>query len=350
MAATVLPALCSTSEEEEEDDVVDYFEAAFKESDFAIGLESNESIEDNATALVILEGDRAGDEDPLALANNQVVLASDSPVHPVPRMQEAFEESILESSEEPTAKRDVPGSPRMRHLRMLDEEEYNSSYNLRFRLERTSNYHPLWKLMSQIAFGVHLLHKRLAKSNDEVIRILQSHVDEVDGWVDTTKEDLDFAIADVRERSLQLRTPLEHAVVFDSMLNDTSFRSSISEGNRRIELIVSRTSIGLKDMTCDIHQGGAATFELAKYMERLVRSNLPENDHITPTIRAMRGNAEGWSLCFRKLQGKANTLGLALQQLRLLLSQMSKRTARASRNSFVSLPSQHWHFQTRCLS
>ena len=351
------------SEEEEEDDVVEYFAAAFQDSTPAAVQQEHDHSRSQDGALVILEGDRAGDdplpttalaapnaptqtetetepETEMALTTTTAAAASDPPTHPVQRMQAAFEESILEAAgEQSPMRRDVPADPKVRHLRMLDEEEYNSSYNLGWRHDPLSQHHPLSKLMAQIAFGVHLLQQRMAKSNEEVMRILQTHVDEVDGWVETTKEDLDHSLADIRERILHLKTPLEHVKIFDSMLEDRDFRTSILEGNHRIERMVNRTNVALNDCTIDVHQGNQATLELSTYLEQLATKNLADEEELVAIMAAMRGNADGWLDCFRTLQAKANTLGLALQQLRGILSEMAKRASLAGRKSVVRLQS-----------
>lgn len=96
-------------------------------------------------------------------------------------------------------------------------------------------------MIAQISFGIHLLHKRTAKSEEEVISILQTHVDDVDGFLEDTNYDFDIAVQDIEERSQLLRMPLENGRVFDKMLRNHDFRTAIIDGNDIIERIIFRT-------------------------------------------------------------------------------------------------------------
>jgi len=47
--------------------------------------------------------------------------------------------------------------------------------------------------MAQISFGIYLLLHGIAKDDEQVMNILQGHVDEVDEFLETTLADFDLA-------------------------------------------------------------------------------------------------------------------------------------------------------------
>ncbi|KAF1988390.1 hypothetical protein K402DRAFT_34546 [Aulographum hederae CBS 113979] len=267
--------------------------------------------------------------------------ANAPPIHPLKSMQGAFEESIFESMQKPDqytemAKEMTSLGPEARRKKLLESEDYNSSYNARWRKTPGAKYHPLWKLMAQISFGVHLLQQHLAKSDTEVVKILHTHVEEVDSFLERTTEDFELALVDVKERINYLRLPLEHVNIFDVMLDDKQFRTSILEGNEKIERIVERTARAMNDSLVDVTKGIQATMELARYLDKIGEEWADNNDELLGIYNAMRGNAEGWYRCFLTLQMKGNTLGVALVQLGSILNEMTKRAGVASRRSVVS--------------
>jgi len=223
-----------------------------------------------------------------------------APVHPLATMQGAFEESIEESMRDPDPHRaaslskDTALGPEARRKKLLQVDDYTSSYNSRWRQAPGAKYHPLWKLMAQISFGVHLLQQQLAKSDQEVVKIMHTHVDEVDGFLERTTEDLDLALIDVKERINYLRLPLEHVNIFDIMLDDKQFRTSILEGNEKIERIVERTAQAMNDSLLDVSTGIEATTELARYLDTIGDAWAKDNAELLGIYNAMRGNAEGW--------------------------------------------------------
>ncbi|KAF2100082.1 hypothetical protein NA57DRAFT_75584 [Rhizodiscina lignyota] len=260
------------------------------------------------------------------------------PVHPIPSMQGAFEESIVESIEEQNDPKipDATLGPKARRQKMIEQDDYDETYNAQWRRKPQARYHPLWKLMAQISFGVHLLQQRLAKSDEEVVKILQKHVDEVDTHLEKTTEDFDLAYLDIKERINYLKLPLEHVNIFDIMLDDKQFRTSIIEGNEKIEKICNRTARAMNDSLVDVSKGIEAVTELATYLNG-VREKWADTEKQTQAIyNAMRGNAEGWYRCFRALQVKGNDLGLVLGQLGNILNEMSKRAGVASRRAAPS--------------
>ena len=263
------------------------------------------------------------------------------PQHPVPTMQGAFEESMMETMadlEPPEI--DVQSSKAdsvSRRKMLLEQDKYERTVAGRWKQKDGEKFHPLWKLVAQISFGMHLLHRGLAKSDDEVIKILQTHVDEVDGFLERTTEDFDLAQGDINERIRYLKLPLEHGHVFDTMLNDRSFRTAIVEGNEKIEHIVDRTAAAMRDALKDVQKGLDATRELAKYLTRLDKSWDDRSEEHGSVYLAMIGNTEGWSRAFISLQQKGNKLGISLVQLGGIIAEMQRRAGIASRRNLVSI-------------
>jgi hypothetical protein len=258
-------------------------------------------------------------------------------------MQGPFEESIEEATNPPDTRAQDNFNrldPRKRRQRLLDTETTNGTYNEQWRTQRTpARFHPLTKIISQIAFGVHLLHQQLAKSDEEVVNILQKHVDAVDNFVQRAEEDLDLAIADIRDRINYLKLPLEHKDVFDVMLDDKTFRMQILEGNEKIEKVVDRTAALVKDLQVDVQKGMESTIEMGKYLDD-ISDDWPQNDHGSIEIfRTMQANVEGWVQCMSTLQMKGNGLSVAVVQLGSVLSEMAKRAASASRREQVGIRS-----------
>ncbi|KIW02891.1 uncharacterized protein PV09_05941 [Verruconis gallopava] len=260
---------------------------------------------------------------------------SGAPQHPIKSMQGPFEESIEEAANPPdTSVQDSFNQldARKRRQRLLDTDSTNGTYNEQWRSQSsTARFHPLTKIISQVAFGVHLLHQQLAKSDEEVVRILQKHVDDVDNFVQRTEEDFDLAINDIRERINYLKLPLEHAGVFDVMLDDKTFRKQILDGNEKIEKVVDKTSMLVKDLQVDVQKGMEATIEMGKYLDD-ISDDWPQNDRGSIQIfQTMQANVEGWVQCMSTLQMKGNGLSVAVVQLGSILNEMAKRAASASR-------------------
>ena len=267
-----------------------------------------------------------------------IITLDHPPVHPVALMQGAFEESILESTEQNSSQEEAKqdkADPVARRKKLLDVDEKDESNTSRWKQRPGAKFHPLWKLVAQITFGMHLLHQRLAKSDEEVVKILQTHVDDIDIFVEKTNEDFDLAMKDIDERIRYLKLPLEHMDVFDVMLDDKQFRTSIIDGNEKIEKIVNRTAKAMNDSLIDVHKGLEATGELRKYLELLGHDWFDNDKEVAEIYDAMHVNVEGWIRAFDDLKMKGNTLGVTMGQLGNIIGQMSKRAGIASRRNKV---------------
>ena len=258
----------------------------------------------------------------------------ESPAHPVPSMQKAFEESIVESADES----DAPSSPEQtdaqaRRQKLLESTEYDDTWVSRWQQKPTARYHPLLKLMAQIVFGMHLLQQQQAKSEEEVVKILQSHVNEVDTFLERTSEDFDLAIRDIEDRIRYLQLPMTHMEVFETMLDDKKFRTQLLEGNEKIEKIIDRTTRAMNATLLDVQHGYKANKELARYLDS-VQTSWPSNKSaVTEVLGAMRGNEQGWRTYLKNLHSKGKSLGKVLAQLHAAISEMSKMAAAASRRN-----------------
>ncbi|KAI4201740.1 MAG: hypothetical protein LQ346_002102 [Caloplaca aetnensis] len=265
------------------------------------------------------------------------------PVHPVPQMQGAFEESMMEtlneSEDAETHDRASTVDSVSRRKMLLEQEEYQRTVAGRWKQKPGEQFHPLWKLVAQISFGMHLLQQGLAKSDEEVIKILQTHVDEIDGFLERTTEDFDLAQGDIDERIRYLKLPLEHGSVFDTMLSERNFRIAIVEGNEKIEHIIDRTAAAMNDSLKDVQKGLDATRELAKYLTRVDKQWDERSEEHDSVYLAMIGNTEGWTRAFLTLQSKGNALRRALVQLGGIVAEMQRRAGAASRKNLVPVRS-----------
>ena len=282
---------------------------------------------------------------PVTMAEEDMESTSESdfdtapPVHPVPTMQGAFEESMNETmnDDEPEVPdRYSKADSATRRRMLLEQQEYERTVAGRWKQKPGEKFHPLWKLVAQISFGMHLLQQGLAKSDDEVLKILQTHVDEVDGFLERTTEDFDLAQNDINERIRYLKLPLEHGQVFDQMLADRPFRVAIVEGNEKIEHIIDRTAAAMNDALKDVQKGLDATRELAKYMTRVDKQWEDRTEEHDSVYLAMIGNTEGWTRAFLTLQSKGEHLRKALVQLGTIVAEMQRRAGAASRKNLAS--------------
>ncbi len=266
-------------------------------------------------------------------------VPKETPRHPIRSFQGPLEESLIENANPRKAR--WPSMPSQlidsatRRRMLLQHLGSDETYTTRWRQRPDERHHPLTKLVAQISFGIHLLHKGLVKSDDEVIRILQTYVGEVDSFLEQTTEDFDLALNDIEERIKCLRLPLEHDEIFDAMLEDRVFRKQIVDGNEKIEHIINRTETAMNDALEDVQQGLEATKELAKYLVRLDRKWAHRTDEQDDVYAAMSGNSEGWFRCFFSLQTKGHTLTMMMLQLGTVVSELQRRAGVASRKNIV---------------
>jgi hypothetical protein len=254
--------------------------------------------------------------------------------HPVRSMQGPFDESLIDSLErvdkakKPLKLSDLSAEERRR--RLLEDEEYNDTYFAMWRDTPSSKFHPLAKVIAQIVFGLHLLHNRLAASDEEVIKILQKHIDEVDEFVGRADEDLEMAVVDIDERIQHLEVPLKHIDTFEVMLADRQYRLQTLEGNENIEKIINRTSSLMSDIQSDLTYGLEAIKDMWDYLST-VSSSWPQDESSMALYNAMLANSQGWLDIFGALQDRSSSLADSLVKLRSFLNEIAERAGIASR-------------------
>jgi hypothetical protein len=226
-----------------------------------------------------------------------------------------------------------------RRKKLLESPQYDNSWTARWKQKKTATYHPCEKLISQIIFGLHLLQQQQAKSDEEVVKILQTHVNEVDTFLERTAEDFQLAINDIDERIRFLKLPMAHQTVFETMLDDKKFRTQLLDGNEKIVTIIDRTTKAMNASMLDIHKCIHANRELSKYLDKVQRSWPNGKRGIVDVYGAMRGNENGWTRYLKDLQSKGNNLGQDLIELSNLVGDMSRMAAEASRRSKKASPS-----------
>ncbi len=256
------------------------------------------------------------------------------PIHPMFSMQGPFEESIEDAERQIDLGRNPYEPMRLdaddRQQRLLEGGSYNDTYNAKWKEIPGSKYHPVVKIIAQVAFGVHLLHKATAESNDEVIRILQRHIDEMDELIRRSEEDISMALNDIGNRIAHLRFTLEHMDVFEKMLEQRQYRHSILKGNEAIDRIVKRTSILLSDILVDLRRGLEGSGDMLKYFEK-IGSSWPTDKSSIGLYEAMLDNNKGWLLYFEKLIQMGTGLGERLVELRDYMRRVSSAAAIASK-------------------
>lgn len=187
-----------------------------------------------------------------------------------------------------------------------------------------------------MVFGVHLLAKRLAKSDQEVMKILQSHVDELDGFLQRSTEDFLIIHLDVRTRIQYLSLPLGNLEVFDEMLKDRNFRLALVAYNDQIVHSIDRFTLAITDAVKDLQKGKEAMGALWHYLLQLADEGCFESDSLKAFYKAMMENMEGWIVAMSRLRRRGAALQKALGQLAFAVTEMQRRVGVASRNDLVS--------------
>lgn len=274
-------------------------------------------------------GMRKGQEEP---------QPSSAPQHPIPSMQQAFAESLVEATETNGLSKPKlrTGDAKERREELLDQAKSDPHPTALWRRRPGQITHELCRLMAQISFGVYLLLNGMANSQILVVSILQGHIDEVDEFLETTLEDMDLATNDVEDRIKHLKLPMDNIAVFERMLEDRKFRSQILEGNRKIEHILARAEVALKQTMEDLSEGLAATREFTIYLaEQQHGSWRRERPDVIDIFDAMKGNTDGWFNAFMDLQAKGSSLNALIVRLTDMVAEMERRAGEAARKTQV---------------
>ncbi|KAK5634826.1 hypothetical protein RRF57_010539 [Xylaria bambusicola] len=254
--------------------------------------------------------------------------AANVPIHPIPAMQPAFAESLMEATNSNGEKKPKLrfGDAKQRRAHLLDSPKGAGLYADVWRYRPGQKHHELWKLLSQVSFGVYLLLNGIANSNEQVVDILQHHIDEVDEFLETTLEDVKIAIDDVKERIEFLKLPMENMQTFEEMLEDRDFRLQIVTGNEKIEHIIERSTLALEATFKDADEGLKAIKEFAIYLDKQKdkpwRQQRPEFGDI---YDAMKGNAQGWYHALIDIQDSSSSLDTVLISLSQIVAEMDQK-------------------------
>jgi hypothetical protein len=261
------------------------------------------------------------------------------PTHPIPSMQAAFAESMVDVFEGTTPAPNPPaGTGTERRKLLLEQDVGEETHAARWKQKPGQRYHELWKLMAQISFGIYLLLNGLARDDEQALTILQTHVDEIDAFLEATLEDFDLAQEDIDDRLKNLKLPLENIHIFDGMLEDRDFRNQIVAGNETIEHIITRSTSAMNDALKNVQQGLGATKEFASYMagEEQRKEWQEERPEMRRVFEAMKGNSDGWYKAYVSLQTKGNNLGVSLVELGTIVTEIDRRAGKISRKTRVS--------------
>lgn len=215
------------------------------------------------------------------------------------------------------------------------ELEWNFTYNCHWRNNSKGKFHPLLKTITQIVFGVHLLHQHLEKSVADVADILLKHVNELDGFLQRANEDVEGSLKDMLFRRKCLKVPMEHVQEFDRLLEDRTYRAQLLDGNIVIERTINRMSTLLNDYLIDLSIFRDATADLDMYLGHIGNAWTHQSDDVGRIYSAMCGNTAGWSQFLQSLVAKAERLGVVLVQVSSYCNEIEKRCGAASRRSLV---------------
>lgn len=268
------------------------------------------------------------------------------PVHPLPSMQAAFEESMLDATgENDHIPYETPNLDSKQRAQLLRENieasdlEWNCTYNCHWRNFPKGRYHLILKTVSQIAFGVHLLHQHLEKSVSDVADILLKHVNELDSFLQRANEDIEGSLKDMLFRRKCLKVPMEHVRTFDLLLEDPEYRRQLLDGNVVIERTIQRMSELLNDHIVDISTFRSANSQLDSYLRSIGDAWTKDNEDTERIYSAMCGNTAGWGQFLQSLIEKADKLGVILVQVSTYCKEIQKRCDSVSRKSAVSVSS-----------
>ncbi|KAF2026703.1 hypothetical protein EK21DRAFT_103051 [Setomelanomma holmii] len=271
------------------------------------------------------------------------IMTATFPIHPLSSMQAPFEESMLDAT---GATGHVPYQNPSRTVKqrqqVLCREEgngelsWNFTYNCHWRHYPKGKYHPLVKTVTQIVFGVHLLHQHLERSVADVADILLKHVNELDGFLQRANEDLESSLKDMLFRHKCLKVPMEHVNEFDRLLEDRAYRAQLLDGNVTIERTITRMSQMLNDYLIDMSVFREANQGLDLYLLDIGEEWTYHNEDVGKIYSAMCGNTGGWAQFLQSLVAKAERLGLVLVQVSSYCNEIEKRCGAASRRSLVA--------------
>ncbi|KKF92144.1 hypothetical protein CFO_g5504 [Ceratocystis platani] len=263
-----------------------------------------------------------------------------APSHPVDEMQAAFSESLIEATHNPELNKPTlrEFDPKIRRQRLIEQPKSEALPYTRWRYRPGQKQHELWKLMAQISFGVYLLLNGRSNSIDQVISILQGHIDDIDEFLEVSLEDLSEAARDLNSRIQHLCLPMENRQVFEKLLEDRNFRAELMSGSETIEHVIARTTLFLDQCDDDIFHGFNATRAFSNYLgSEADASWREERPGVLGVFEAMVNNTEGWQKTFITLEEKAKELNELIVSLTQMVADMQRIAAEVSRRTWISI-------------
>ncbi|PFH57426.1 hypothetical protein XA68_15086 [Ophiocordyceps unilateralis] len=263
------------------------------------------------------------------------------PVHPISSLQVAFTESLDEVTDGSIAEKPKLAllNAHQRRAELLNQAKDAAPPDALWRYRPGQTQHELFKLLAQIAFGVYLLLDGMANSNSQVIAILQSHIDDVDEYLEVTLQDLAQATADLNARIHHLKMPLSNVAAFEKLLEDRDFRRDILTANEKIDHVLCRTTAAMKQWDDDVAAGLKSTIAftawLAEQDDSAWRNRCPD---VADVFDAMRGNAEGWLLAFEDIHRRADDVNGLIVRLTTIIAEMEKKAGEVSRRTWARIP------------
>lgn len=272
-----------------------------------------------------------GDSQP---ADAQVQRASNIPTHPIPAFQHAFAESLEEvTTAGGVHKPKLRGlDARARRELLLSQGRQDDPFDVKWRYRPGQTQHEIIKLLAQISFGVYLMLNGMANSTAQVITILQGHIDEVDEFLEVALEDQDQAIEDLRKRINHLKLPMANMEVFEQLLTDRKFRNDILDGNEKIDAILDRTNVAVRQWDDDIESGLRSSAIFAKWLQDQDQGDWhAEHPELVDVFDAMKGNTDGWITAFEDMNNRAQDINDHIVTLMNIVTEMEAKAGEVSR-------------------
>ena len=261
--------------------------------------------------------------------------------HPIPLLRGPFEESIIEAQNSRDLYLITPADAAARRAHLLSSSTYERTCSGRWRQRDGERYHPLWKLIAQMSFGVHLLEEGAARSEIDAVKILQSHVNEVDGFLQRTGEDFQLASRDIAKRIVLLEDPFRNLKAFDAILESRDCRLSILHISDTVDDVVERSLVAMQDALKDVEKGLQAVSVFGRYLRGLGKAGpRPKSATVEAIQRTMRANIQGWNRTFLHLYTQGQELARLLIRLSSANSELRRQVAFASRKYATHLSSQ----------
>lgn len=261
--------------------------------------------------------------------------------HPIPLLRGPFEESIIEAQISPGSYSITPADAAARRAHLLSSSTYERTCSGRWRQRDGERYHPLWKLIAQMSFGVHLLDEGAARSEIDAVKILQSHVNEVDGFLQRTGEDFQLASRDIAKRIVLLEDPFKNLKAFDAILESRHCRLSILHISDTVDDVVERSLVAMQDALKDVEKGLQAVSVFGRYLRGLGKAGpRPKSATVEAIQRTMIANIQGWNRTFLHLYTQGQDLARLLIRLSSANSELRRQVAFASRKYATHFSSQ----------